>query len=211
MDDRRSIMGWPSKLTYREIVATKVARSVAILAHYGDVATAEDLFAYDSALANDPEAFRSAARNGHEEFVRLMLRYQPALPRRVALVARTRKLTELLFAHGMNPSLPDWLLITPLHRFAERGDIESAAIFIDHGANLHARDEDICSTPLGWAAKFGRTSMVEFLLSRGAKPDRSDDPPWATPLAWATRRGHSDIVQLLTEYTKSGEATGGFA
>lgn len=192
-------MGWPSTLTYREIVATKVARSVTILAHYGDVATAENLFAYDPALANDPEAFGSAAKNGHEEFVRLMLRYHPGLPKQVALVARTRKLTELLFAHGMNPSRPDWLLITPLHQFAQRGEIENAAIFIDHGANLHARDEDICSTPLGWAAKFGRTSMVELLLRRGAKPNLPDDPPWATPLAWATRRGHSDIVRLLTK------------
>jgi ankyrin repeat protein len=190
-------MGWPSTLTYREIVATKVARSVAILAHYGDVAAAEDLFAYDRALANNPEAFGNAARNGHEEFVRLMLRYRPDLAKRVALVARTRKLTELLFAHGMNPSLPDWLLITPLHRFAQRGDIENAAIFIDHGADFYARDEDICSTPLGWAAKFGKLVMVEFLLKRGAKPNLSDDPPWATPLAWATRRGHHDIVRLL--------------
>lgn len=197
-------MGWPSTLTYREIVATKVARSVAILAHYGDVATAEDLLAYDAALANDPEAFGNAARNGHEAFVRLMLRYRPDLAKRVALVAQTRKLTELLFAHGMDPSYPDWLHITPLHRFAERGDIENAAIFIDHGANLHARDEDICSTPLGWAAKFGRTAMVEFLLLRGAKPNLPDDPPWATPLAWATRRGHAGIVRLLTEYEKSG-------
>lgn len=196
-------MGWPSKLTYREIVATKVARSVAILAHYGDVATAEDLFRYDPALANDPEAFGNAARNGHEEFVRLMLRYRPDLAKRVALVARTRKLTEMLFAHGMDPSYPDWLLITPLHRFAERGDIESAAIFIDHGANLHACDEDIRSTPLGWAAKFGRTPMVEFLLRRGAKPSLPDDPPWATPLAWATSRRHDDIVQLLTDYETS--------
>ena len=72
--------------------------------------------------------------------------------------------------------------------------MESAAIFIDHGADLHARDEEICSTPLGWAAKFGQTPMVEFLLRRGAKPNLPDDPPWATPLAWATRRGHHEIV-----------------
>ena len=55
----------------------------------------------------------------------------------------------------MNPSQPDWLGITPLHQFAEQGAIENAVIFLDHGADLHARDEDICSTPLGWAAKFG--------------------------------------------------------
>jgi ankyrin repeat protein len=73
-------------------------------------------------------------------------------------------------------------------------------IFIEHGADLHARDEDICSTPLGWAAKFGRIRMVEFLLARGAKPNLPDDPPWATPLAWATRLGHAQIVDLLKQH-----------
>lgn len=84
------------------------------------------------------------------------------------------------------------------------GDVEHAAIFIDHGADLHARDEDICSTPLGWAAKFGRTRMAEFLLWRGAKPSLPDDPPWATPLALATRRGHHEVVELLTQYERTG-------
>jgi hypothetical protein len=134
----------------------------------------------------------------------LLLRYQPELARRIAIVARTRALTDLLFQHGMDPNLPNWLGITPLHRFAEQGQVEHAAIFIDHGADLHARDEDICSTPLGWAAKFGRIRVVELLLRRGAKPSLSDDPPWATPLAWATRRGHEPIVRLLTEYERSG-------
>ncbi|MCC6232488.1 MAG: ankyrin repeat domain-containing protein, partial [Verrucomicrobiales bacterium] len=75
--------------------------------------------------------------------------------------------------------------------------IEKAAIFLAHGARLHARDEDLCSTPLGWAAKFGRRAMVEWLLDQGAAPNLPDDPPWATPLAWARRRGHADITELL--------------
>jgi ankyrin repeat protein len=134
-----------------------------------------------------------------------MLRLRPDLPRRVAFPgwsvgAKTRELNELLFQHGMNPSAPDWLGITPLHEFARKGDLEKAAVFLDHGANLHARDEDICSTPLGWAAKFGQKQMVEWLLERGAKPNLPDDPPWATPLAWAKRRGHLEIVELLERH-----------
>ena len=88
----------------------------------------------------------------------------------------------------------------PLHQFARTGDVEKAELFIDHGADLHARDEDICSTPLGWAAKYGRRHMVELLLGRGARSNLPDDPAWATPLAWATRRGHSDIVELLKQH-----------
>jgi ankyrin repeat protein len=73
-------------------------------------------------------------------------------------------------------------------------------LFLDHGADINARDEDLCSTPLGWAAKFGRVEMVEFLLGRGARPSLPDDPPWATPIAWATRRRHQPVVELLEEY-----------
>lgn len=141
------------------------------------------MFAANPALANDPGAPANAAINGHEAFVRLMLRDQPDLATRIsvdeywAVGAKTRELTELLFEHGMNPSRPDWLGVTPLHLFAGKGDLENAALYVDHGADLHARDEDLRSTPLGWAAKSGRTMMVEFLLSRGAKPSLPDDPP----------------------------------
>jgi ankyrin repeat protein len=185
------------------------ARAVHLLAYSGDVRTAAAVFAANPKLADDPEALANAAGEGQEAFVRLMLRYQPDLPRRMifpgwSVGAKTRELNELLFEHGMNPSQPDWLGITPLHQFARKGDVEKAAIFIDHGADLHARDEDICSTPLGWAAKFGKTRMVEFLLRRGAKPNLPDDPPWATPLVWATRRGHRQIVELLNQYEQTG-------
>jgi ankyrin repeat protein len=172
------------------------ARAVHLLAHYNDLQTAAAVFAANPALADDPEALGSAASDA---FVRLLLRYQPDLPTRVT-VAKSREVTELLFRQGMDPSRPDWLGITPMHEFARQGDIEKAAIFLDHGADAHARDEDICSTPLGWAAKFGRKPMVEFLLQRGAKPDLPDDPPWTRPLAWAARRGHAGITELLERH-----------
>jgi len=178
------------------------SRGVHLLAHYGDIKTAAAVFAASPALADDAEALGSAADK--EGFLRLMLRYQPDLPKRRAVAGGTRELTELLFAHGMNPSHRDWLGSTPLHEFARKGEVENAAIFLDHGADINARDEDICSTPLGWAAKFGSARMVEFLLRRGAKADLPDDPPWATPLAWATRRGHERIVNLLNQYAKDG-------
>jgi ankyrin repeat protein len=180
------------------------ARAVHLLGYHGDVQTAAAVFAANPALADDPEALTNAAGQGHEAFVRLLLRYQTDLPKRVMFApwsvgAKTCELNELLFEHGMDPSQPDWLLATPLHQFARKGDVENAALFLDHGARLDARDEDICSTPLGWAAKYGQTRMVELLLRRGAKTNLPDDPPWATPLAWATRRGHSETAELLRE------------
>ena len=172
-------------------------REVGLQAYYNDLEAAEAIFAANPAMADNPEALCNAAGNGSVEFVRLMLKYQPDLPRRVSCTGKTRVLTELLFAHGMNPSHPNWLLITPLHQCAREGKVEKATLLIDHGADLHARDEDLCSTPLGWAAKFGQIPMVELLLRRGARPSLPDDPHWATPLAWATRRGHPQIAELL--------------
>ncbi len=181
------------------------ARPVHLLAHCNDLQTAAAVFAANPALADDPDALGSAA--SHEAFVRLMLRYQPDLPKRRAIGGKTREITKLLFQHGMDPNQPNWLRITPLHFFAESGDVQNAAIFIERGADLNARDEEFCSTPLGWAARCGKTRMVELLLRFGAKPRLPDDLPdlaWATPLAWATRRGHEEIVQILKEYEQTG-------
>jgi RNA polymerase sigma factor (sigma-70 family) len=181
------------------------ARPVHLLAHCNDLQTAAAVFAANPALADDTAALGSAA--GHEGFIRLMLRYQPDLPKRRAVGGRTREITELLFKHGMDPNHPNWLRIMPLHHFAESGDLQNAAIFIEHGADLNARDEEFCSTPLGWAARCGQTRMAEFLLRRGALPNLPDDLPdlaWATPLQWATRRGHDEIVRILEEYERSG-------
>jgi ankyrin repeat protein len=181
------------------------ARRVHLLAYDGDIATAAAVFAANPKLADDPEALANAAAEGRDAFVRLMVRYCPDLPSRTAFAdwqigPKSLELCQWLFDHGMDPSQRDWLLVTPLHRLARRGDVERAALYLDRGADLHARDEDFSSTPLAWAARFGQRGMVELLLARGAQTNLPDDPPWATPLAWATRCGRDDIVQLLTQH-----------
>jgi len=175
------------------------ARRLHILAYYGDVQTAAAVLAAKPHLADNEDAFRYAAEEGHDAFVRLMLRYEPDLAKRVTAAAKTHDLTEFLFERGMDPNRPDWLGGTVLHHLARSKDVQMAELFIDHGADLHARDEDISSTPLGAAAKYGNATMVELFLRRGAKPNLADDPPWATPLAWATRRGHADVEGLLRQ------------
>ena len=90
------------------------ARKLELLAYDGDVQTAAAVFAANPALADDPPALANAAGEGKEAFVRLMLRYQPDLPKRVVFpgwltAAKTSELNELLFAHGMDPSQRDWL------------------------------------------------------------------------------------------------------
>lgn len=114
-------------------------------------------------------------------------------------------LLRLLLASGMDPDLPNWQRATPLHDLCARDGRgrprphrgECAAILLDAGADISAKDEDYRSTPLAWAARNGLPDMVELLLARGAAARLADDEPWATPLAWATRRGHERIAELL--------------
>jgi ankyrin repeat protein len=77
------------------------------------------------------------------------------------------------------------------------GAVERAAILLDAGADLSARDDEYRSTPLAWAARTNAVEMAEFLLARGAPTHLADDEPWATPLAWAERRQHARIVSIL--------------
>jgi ankyrin repeat protein len=112
-----------------------------------------------------------------------------------------------LLERGMNPDTCNWQMETMLHLCC-RGDgsgrpdkasLECAAILLDAGANISARDDELCSTPLGRAARDNRPDMVDFLLARGAKTNLPDDKPWATPLAWATRRGHTQVAEMLVK------------
>jgi ankyrin repeat protein len=190
-------MGWRSRFTYREVAAMGIKRSLRVLAAYGDVETAARVLEEDASLADDPEALKEAAERGHDAVVRLILQHRPRVIDRVSLAAKTRPLTEFLFQSGMNPNLAGWLGVTPLHRFARSGDVDRAGIFLDHGANLDARDEEWLTTPLGYAAAAGQLAMVKFLLERGAKPDLPADPGWASPIALARHRGHIQVVHVL--------------
>jgi ankyrin repeat protein len=139
------------------------ARGLHLLAYYGDVVTAAAMLQANPKLANDVEALSNAASEGQEAFVRLLLRYRPGLAKKVGVGGKTRAITELLFAHGMNPNHRDWLGATPLHEFARRGDVENTALFIERGAQVNAVNEDTRLTPLGVAEKYGKTEVAALL------------------------------------------------
>ena len=100
-------------------------------------------------------------------------------------------------AHGMSPDQMNWQHQTLLHWASTQETPECAAILLDAGATITARDDEYRSTPLAWAARTNRPQLAEFLLSRGAPVDLPDDEPWATPLAWAERRGHREVIAQL--------------
>jgi ankyrin repeat protein len=105
-----------------------------------------------------------------------------------------------LLAHGMSPDLMNWQHQTLLHLACRGGDVERAAILLDAGASISARDDEYRSTPLAWAARTNAVPMVNFLLARGAPTQLPDDEPWATPLAWAERRQHAEVAALLRRH-----------
>lgn len=112
-------------------------------------------------------------------------------------------MTHQLLEHGLDPNLPDWQRRTPLHDLCAgiRHVEETAALvqmFLEHGANIDAIDEEDRSTPLGIAAREGNMALVDLLLENGANPNVSG-ANWATPLAWAERRGHEEISALLRQ------------
>ena len=91
---------------------------------------------------------------------------------------KTPDMTRVLLEHGMNPNLPNWQRVTPLHDICSRGGRgqpdpirhELLDLFLEFGADINALDEEYRSTPLGWAARNGLYDMVEVLLERGADP-----------------------------------------
>jgi len=124
------------------------------------------------------------------------------------LLERPDMLRLMLTRGALNPDYPTAEGSTLLHALCSR-DVrgrtmnhrtECAAILLDAGATISAKDQEYRSTPLAWAARNNLPDMVEFLLARGAPANLADDEPWATPLAWAERRGHAEIAAILRRY-----------
>jgi ankyrin repeat protein len=145
--------------------------------------------------------FTHCVKAGHESLLRLLLARGLRVPQVVtgcqSYLWHSVELARLLLEHGMDPDLPNWQQVRPLHHTAARGEIDKAELFLEFGADPVAIDEEYRSTPLGWAARCGQTEFVRFLLGTKVDPSAPPTPDWAQPIEWARRRGHQDIVNLL--------------
>lgn len=150
------------------------------------------------------DGFTAAVSNDDEDLVRLLLSREMRLPTHVTgcqtYLWRSLRLAELLLQNGMDPNLPNWQLMRPLHHMAATGNTDAAKLFLEFGADPTLVDEEYRSTPLGWAARKGQFEFAKFLLDHD--PSLRDqhpphEPSWAAPIAWASRRGHREIVDLL--------------
>ena len=154
-------------------------------------------------------------RQRDAELLDLYLDSGPTAPDRldfqdVVTYPRSPALVRKLLARGLDPNRPDWLGKTFLHACAVNGARSVAAVILDAGADINAREIDYQGTPLAAAVRAcGETDakqanrgrrMVEFLIKRGAATNLPGDKPWATPLAWAARHRLGAIVGLLRQH-----------
>ena len=112
-----------------------------------------------------------------------------------------------LLDYGADPNFQGPEGTTPLHFVATvaRGNTAEerdafAQTLLDRGAELNALDNEMKSTPLGWATRFGLRGLTRFYLNQGADPNLPHDIEWATPMAWAKRKGHDEVVDILNAH-----------
>lgn len=149
------------------------------------------------------DGFTMCVSEGHEWIVRLMLSRGLGVPSVVTICQtylwRNLDLARLLLEHDMDPNLPNWQQVRPLHHMAAKGDIAAARLFLEFNADPFARDEEYQSTPLGWAAREGQEEFVRFWLEtvEGALTAEPATPQWASAAAWAQCRNQEAIRGLL--------------
>jgi ankyrin repeat protein len=170
-------------------------------------AEVEEMLKERPELALDEDAFwgegilAMPAKDGARQMLELLMRYGARVPDSSKWGARYYfkhyEIAAFLLENGMSPNHMNWRGFTLLHDMAHTGDVRKAALLLDHGADLDAIDEEYCSTPLGYAARWGHREMVTQLVKRGADVNKAG-APWATPAAWARKKGHSEIEADLS-------------
>ena len=115
------------------------------------------------------------------------------------------RMVRLLLAHGADPNQSTYFG-NPLSQACWNDGFEAAALLIERGANVNARDAVADFTPLHWAAgnETLRPHLVKLLLASGADPNAAGGEPVGafglvpqTPRLIAEKRGRTAIVNAL--------------
>jgi len=139
-----------------------------------------------------------AARNGHEDIVKLLIDkgatidirtpISDSTPLHWAIYFRHEAIVSLLIDTGADINAQDKGGRTPLHDAAYKGHEAIAALLIDKGATVDAKDESE-RTPLHDAAMKGHEAIVQLLIDSNANIN-AKDKRGLTPLHWAADQFH---------------------
>ena len=141
---------------------------------------------------NDETTVYQAAREGHSEVVKILLRVLFAgitsRHKSKADAAERRRRRAIAF----QPNREGW---TPLNTASFLGHVEVVKALVQYKADVLRKDVEGRS-PLYSAAKRGHEEVVRFLLGRGAQVDATDNDG-KTPLYSAAKNGFSGVVRIL--------------
>ena len=149
-----------------------------------------------------------AARNGHEEVVKLLLGREDVNPDKPHNYGRTPLSNAawgghdgvvkiLLGREEVNPDKPDNDGRTPLSFAAEDGHEEVVKILLGREEVNPDKPDNDGQTPLSFAAWAGHDGVVKILLGREeVNPDKPDNEG-RTPLSFAAEDGHEEVVKIL--------------
>jgi len=127
----------------------------------------------------DRTALKWAARNGHEEVVKMLLEREEINP----------------------DQADDWISRTPISYAAEKGHSGIVKMLLEREeVNPDRADTDYGETPISWAALSGHEGIVKMLLEREeVNPDRAETRFGQTPLSLAAEGGHEGVVKMLLQ------------
>jgi ankyrin len=150
-------------------------------------------------------ALHIAAQQGHEEAVRVLLKYKAdvdsicvssATPLHWAARNGHKAVVQLLLIHNPKVNAKGGpATSSPLYESARRGDVAIMKLLLDGGANTQATNY-AGHTPLHTAASRGHDEAVELLLEYKADVKAKSDRN-VTPLYLAAQNGHAAAAKLL--------------